>query len=138
MGRTAKDLEAYFLAIGRRFRAADDGTFVLEPAAHAGGGVPIGVRVTTDGPVVFTAELGAVPEGDGEGQAKFFRSLLEMNASELLYCSYGVRSGTVILTSAHELSNLDLNEVEAILSDFDLAIARHRRDVPPAPQALSA
>lgn len=138
MGRTAKDLEAYFLAIGRRYRAVDEGTFVLEPAAH-GGGPPIGARVTTDGPVVFTAELGAAPDGgDAAAETKFFRRLLEMNASDLLYCAYGVRDGAVILSSAHELSNLDLNEVEAILSDFDLAIARHRRDLPLAPHALSA
>jgi hypothetical protein len=138
MGRTAKDLEAYFLAIGRRYRAVDEGTFVLEPPAH-GDGPPIGARATTDGPVVFTAELGAAPGGgDTEAEAKFFRRLLEMNASDLLYCAYGVRDGAVILSSAHELSNLDLNEVEAILSDFDLAISRHRREMAPGPHALSA
>lgn len=137
MGRTAKDLEAYFLAIGRRYRAVDEGTFVLDPPAHASG-PPIGVRVTTDGPVVFTAEFGATPAGGAEAETKFFRRLLEMNASDLLYCAYGVRDGAVILSSAHELSNLDLNEVEAILSDFDLAIARHQQDMPSAPRALSA
>ncbi len=137
MGRTAKDLEAYFLAIGRRYRAVDDGTFVLDPPAHADGPL-IGVRVTTDGPVVFTAEFGVVPEGGAEVETKFYRRLLELNASDLLYCAYGVRDGAIILSSAHELSNLDLNEVEAILSDFDLAIARHQREMPPAHHALSA
>jgi hypothetical protein len=137
MGRTAKDLEAYFLAIGRRYRTVDEGTFVLDPPAHASGPL-IGVRVTTDGPVVFTAEFGATPGGGAEAETKFFRRLLEMNASDLLYCAYGVRDGAVILSSAHELSNLDLNEVEAILSDFDLAIARHQQDMPSASRALSA
>ncbi len=31
----------------------------------------------------------------------------------------------MVLTGALELENLDLNELEAVLSDIDLALARH-------------
>jgi hypothetical protein len=42
-----------------------------------------------------------------------------------MHASYGIEAGTVVLSAALELENLDMNELEAILSDIDLALARH-------------
>ncbi len=42
-----------------------------------------------------------------------------------MHASYGLEGGTVVLSAALELENLDMNELEAILSDIDLALARH-------------
>jgi hypothetical protein len=36
-----------------------------------------------------------------------------------------VASDTLLLTAALELVSLDPNELEAVLSDFDLALAEH-------------
>jgi hypothetical protein len=120
MARTAKDLEAYLSSIGRSFESTDGGTIVLAPVE---GQPSIGVRA--EDPVVFTAEIGSAPKNDPPTEARLFRRLLELNASDLLYTAYGLRDGTIVLSSAHPLQNLDLNEVEGILSDFDLALARH-------------
>jgi hypothetical protein len=42
-----------------------------------------------------------------------------------MHVAYGVEADTVVLSAALELENLDLNELEAALSDVDLALARH-------------
>ena len=34
-------------------------------------------------------------------------------------------NGTVVLAAALELENLDLNELEAVLNDIEMALARH-------------
>ena len=62
---------------------------------------------------------------DSAHQTRFYRQLLEYNATDLMHISYGIANGNVVLTAALELENLDLNELEATLSDVDLALARH-------------
>lgn len=118
MGRTIRDLEAYLAASGRAYTTVDEGTLVLAPAGE--GKPPIGVRAA--GPVVFSVDIGKLPSPP---PVPLLQKLLELNATDLLYCAYGLREGTIVLSSAHELENLDRNELEAILSDFDLAIAQH-------------
>ena len=125
MARTVKDLEAYLAAIGRHFETRADGTLRLEPSSE--GGPPTFVR--TGDPVVFSIEIGKAPHGDFGVEAKFFRRLLELNAGDLLYCAYGLRGEDVVLSAAHELENLDLNEVQAVLGDMDLALARHMKEL---------
>ncbi|HEU4410280.1 MAG TPA: PspA/IM30 family protein [Polyangiaceae bacterium] len=131
--RAASPLEAYFSLAGRRHRAAGEGAFVLEPRAP--GGRPVEVRLAADGAVSFSAALGLLPEG--EAAAKLALRLLETNATALVHCAYGVRDGVVVVAATRALVDLGPNEVEAILSDFDLAIARHVRDMPPAHNARS-
>jgi len=42
-----------------------------------------------------------------------------------MHVAYGLEGDTIVLSAALELENLDLNELEALLSDVDLALARH-------------
>jgi hypothetical protein len=126
MARTTKDLEAYLEASGRSFDKADDETYILPPIAE---GKPV-VAIRVDGAMVTTTvPIGPVPQGDPARVALFLRRLLELNASDLLFCAYGIRGDSVLLSSAHELENLDLNEVQAILGDIDLALARHLKEL---------
>jgi hypothetical protein len=118
MGRTARDVEAYLLAIGRRYDTAEDGTIIVDPAAE--GLPPIYIRAGD--PVVFTADIGQVPKDDMEKQAGMFRRMLEHNASDLLYCAYGLRGEMIVLSAAQPIENLDLNELQAVISDIELAL----------------
>jgi len=53
------------------------------------------------------------------------RRLLEFNQSDLLHAAYGLEGDRILLGAALELSNLDLNELEAVLADMDLAMSEH-------------
>lgn len=119
MPRTAEDVENYLLTLDRRFE--DDGGTLL---VYSGPDLPpIALRV--EPPIVaFRVAIGPVPP-DEHHQAALFRRLLELNATDLMHTSYGIEDGTIVLTSALELENLDPNELEAVLSDIDLALARH-------------
>ena len=117
MPRTAEDVENYLLQLDRRFEN-DGGTFLL-----AGANGTIALRVSP--PIVAVrVSIGAVPTDEAH-QARLFRKLLQYNATDLMHVSYGIDNGTVVLSAALELENLDLNELEALLSDVDLALARH-------------
>jgi hypothetical protein len=120
MPRTAEDVESYLLQLDRRFEN-DGGTYVFQSA-----GTTVAVRVSP--PIVaFRVVIGPVPD-DEKRQLELFRKLLEYNATDLMHVSYGIDPQarlTVVLSGALELENLDMNEVEAMLSDIDLALARH-------------
>jgi len=40
-----------------------------------------------------------------------------------VHAAYGVEGSTIVLSAALELKNLDLNELEAVLADLDMALA---------------
>ena len=133
MPRTAEDVENYLLQLDRRYEK-DDSTLVIHSA-----GASIALLVTP--PIVaLRVDIGSVPRDEGR-LAPFYRKLLEYNATDLMHVSYGLDvSGhgvkasipdgphtpeRVVLSGALELENLDINELEAALSDIDLALVRH-------------
>src|SRR5262249_17431517 len=119
MPRTAEDVETYLLSLDRRFDN-DAGTFLVSGGP---GSPPIALRVAP--PIVaLRVAIGPVPT-DTSHQVKLFRRLLELNATDLMHVAYGIEGSTVVLSAALELENLDQNELEATLSDVDLALARH-------------
>ncbi|HMJ14834.1 MAG TPA: hypothetical protein VK524_25655 [Polyangiaceae bacterium] len=121
MPKTNEDLEGYLAKLDRRFERGEDGTYLVAGAPHQ---PPIAVRLAPP-VVVVRVEVGAVPEGDTAVQARLFRRLLELNASDLLHASYALDGNFIVLGSALELDNLDLNELEAVLADVDMAISEH-------------
>src|SRR6185437_4346688 len=117
MPRTAEHVETYLLSLDRRYDR-NGSTFLIQAT-----GAMIALLVTP--PIVaLRVTIGAAPKGDPH-EAPFFRKLLELNASDLMHVFYGIDGDTVVLSGALELENLDVNELEAALSDVDLALARH-------------
>ena len=119
MPKSNEDLEGYLAKLERRFERAEDGTYLV-----AGGPQqpPIAIRLAAP-VVVVRVEIGAVPKSNPEREARVFRRLLELNATELLHAAYAIDGDLIVLGSALELDNLDLNELEAVLADLDMAIA---------------
>jgi hypothetical protein len=91
----------------------------------AGVGQPlIAIRMAT--PVlVVQVEIGAAPVDAPALEAGLFRRLLELNSSDMLHAAYGLERNMIVLSSALELDSLDLNELEAVLADMDMALAEH-------------
>jgi hypothetical protein len=120
MARTERDVEAYLQALGKSWDKLEDGTYVVGPGDETPTALRIGGSL-----LVARVFVGDAPGGDPAMEARVFRRLLELNASELVYASYGLENGHMVLSAALELENLDMNELEAVLGDIDLALARH-------------
>jgi hypothetical protein len=123
MARTAEDVETYLLELDRRFDL-DNGTFLLSSGPSV---PPIAIRVAP--PIVAVRVLIGPAPADDMHKAKLYTRLLEYNATDLMHASYGIENGTIILSAALALDNLDKNELEATLSDIDVALARHISDL---------
>ncbi|MFZ5893073.1 MAG: CesT family type III secretion system chaperone [Myxococcota bacterium] len=120
MIQVAQDLEGFLGRLERPFERAASGTYVLRMGA---GGALVALRL--EPPVlVIRAEIGRVPSG-ADASRSLYKKLLELNASALVHASFGLEGDQIVLAAALELTSLDLNELEAVLSDIDLALAEH-------------
>jgi hypothetical protein len=116
--RSEKDIEAYLLRMHRQFSPieAEPGTYLVSAGASM---PPIALRV--DPPlVVLRVHVGDIESDD----ASLFRRLLELNARGLAFTSYGLEGNRIVLASALELENIDLNELQSALDEMDLALAQ--------------
>jgi hypothetical protein len=119
MVTSLQDVEALLLRLDRTCERVAE-TLLVPVAPHQ---APVALRLSQ--PVlVLQAEFGEVPKTD-VAQLRVFRSLLELNASELMHAAYAVVGDTIVLSAALELVSLDPNELQAVLSDFELALAEH-------------
>jgi len=137
--RTEKDVEAYLSRMNRAFSRvpAQDGakdavTFVIElgvasseqaPRSDRGAKGPVPTPVAcamrvAPPLVVARANFGTL----GENPADLMRILLAHNAKTLVHASFGLEDERVVLTSAHQLDNLDYNELEATLDEFEVTV----------------
>ncbi|NUP10563.1 MAG: hypothetical protein HOW73_31325 [Polyangiaceae bacterium] len=127
MARNADDVETYLLNLGRTFEKREvngsSATFLITSPD-----TPVmAIRVAP--PIVaINVNIGPTPTDEGH-QLRFFRKLLELNASDLMHASYGLENGSIVLSAALALDNLDANELEATLSDIDVAIVRHTKEL---------
>jgi len=121
MARTTRDIDAFLTRLERRFEMLGEETFVIDSGLE---GTPIALRIAPP-MVVLRVRIGPAPSTTAAAALAMFRRLLEHNASDLVYCSYGLEDGQIVLGSALPLENLDLNELESVLSDIDMALARH-------------
>lgn len=119
MPRTLEDVENYLLALGRTYESSG-GTLVIAPTETR---PPIAIRVQP--PIVeVQMSIGAIPD-DPARQLPLFRRLLELNGTDLAHAAYAVEDDQIVLVSSLSLDNLDNNELEAVLSDIDMALLRH-------------
>jgi hypothetical protein len=120
MINTVDDLEAQLSRLGRMQERLSDGTFLVSiGSSHP----PVALRLTP--PVLLVqVTVGPAPADDVKA-APLYRHLLELNASALVHSAYGLEKGLIVLSSALELESLDLNELEAVLADMDVALSEH-------------
>lgn len=119
MPRNVDDVETFLLRLNRYFER-DGNTFMLSSGPD---GPPIVIRV--DEPIlVLRVDIGKLPENRDQQNA-VMRQLLKYNAADLVHAAYALQGDEIVLTSGQPLENMDLNELAAVLSDVDIALAQH-------------
>ncbi|HEV8247734.1 MAG TPA: CesT family type III secretion system chaperone [Polyangiaceae bacterium] len=119
MIRTNEDLDAFLSKLERKHERLADGTHLVS----IGGGSPIVAMRLAPPVLVIEVVIGRVPDAPTERLLALYRKLLEYNAERLLHASYGLQGQQIVLSAALELESVDLNEIEAVLADVDMALA---------------
>lgn len=117
-----EDLEALLERLHRNFERAGDADVYL--VSMGPGQSPCALNIS---PPVLVAQVqvGPATRGDDARSSQLWRRLLELNASGLLHAAFAIEGEQIVLTAALELQNLDVNELEAVLADLDMALAEH-------------
>ncbi len=74
--------------------------------------------------VILRVRVMESPANDDK-QRRLYRTLLELNARDLVHGSYGLEGEHIVLTDALELADLDFLEFEASWDSLSLALASH-------------
>jgi len=74
--------------------------------------------------VILRVRVMESPANDDK-QVQLYRTLLELNARDLVHGSYGLEGEHIVLTDALELADLDFLEFEASWDSLSLALASH-------------
>jgi hypothetical protein len=118
--KNAEDIESYLNHMEAQFEAVGDGIWVVK---DIGPGLVLSIA---DSVLVFRMKVmdaGTVPAAQRE---RLFRKLLELNAEEMLHGAYGLESdGSIVVTDALQLQNLDYNEFQATVDDIGMAVNNH-------------
>jgi hypothetical protein len=116
--RTAADIQSYLLNMELTYDEPREGTWVVQGLDGVDNLV-----ITLAGPVVvFRVKVMEVPRLHRE---ELFRTLLELNATEMMHGAYGIEGEAVVISDALQLENLDFNEFAATIDDISLAVASH-------------
>jgi hypothetical protein len=116
--KTASDIQAYLLNMELNYEEPREGTWVINALDGAQKLV-----ITLAGPVVvFRVKVMEIPRHHRE---ELFRTLLELNASEMMHGAYGIEGDAVVISDALQLENLDYNEFAATVDDISLAVSSH-------------
>jgi hypothetical protein len=120
--KTAADIQDFLIKLELPYEEPREGTFVIQ--GHDGLDT---IVITLAGPVlVFRVKLMEVPRArPGSDREELFRTLLELNATEMMHGAYGVEGDSVVICDALQLENLDFNEFAATIDDISLAVASH-------------
>jgi hypothetical protein len=128
MATANDDLEAFLHRLDRAFEKVDAQTYLV----RLGPDLPPAVLRIAAPVLVVQVDVAEAPTGKPALEAKLFRRLLELNATDLVYVAFGLEQNRIVLDAALELVSMDLNELEAVLANLDLALAEqvpHLRDL---------
>jgi hypothetical protein len=119
MMNAKEKLEGYFIKLGLTYQQIAEGTWVV---TDDDAGVHQVVVVVDDPIVVVRVTVMALPSKNREA---FFETVLRMNASDLVHIAYAVEGEHLILSNSFLLETLDLEEIQAAVDEFGLALIQH-------------
>ena len=74
---------------------------------------------------IWRHKLAEVDLSDEQGSTELYKTLLELNASDVVHGAYGLEDGELILSDTLELETLDFGELQASVESMQLAATGH-------------
>lgn len=116
-------IESFLIDLALPFERLDEGIWVVVNDADHGENL---VVYLTDSVLSLRMKVFQLPE---ETPAALLRRLLELNATSVVHGAFGIENDAVVLVGALEVDNLDLNEFQALVDSFSLALGTHHGEL---------
>jgi len=117
---TREDLESFLIRMDLEYEEIDEGMFLVRGADM---GLPVVVHYA-DALLLIRMKVMDMPDTVG-GEAELYRTLLELNATDVVHGAYGIEDGELILSDTLELETLDFLELQASMESIALAASAH-------------
>jgi len=117
---TREDLESFFIRMDVEYEEVDNGMWLVR---GRNSGLPMVVH-HADALLLIRMKLMDLPDM-GDGALQLYRTLLELNASDIVHGAYGLEENELILTDTLELETLDFLELQASIESMELAATGH-------------
>jgi hypothetical protein len=114
-----EDLESFLIRMDSNYQELEEGMFLVRTR---NGDLPL---VLNYAPPLLLLRMKVMDLPDGGGSAELFRTLLELNAEDVVHGAYGIEDGEIIISDTLELENLDFGEVQASVESIQLAASGH-------------
>ncbi len=116
---TREDLESFLIRLNEEYEEIDEGMFLVR---HSVSGFPIVLHYSSP---LLILRMKVMDLTEEQGSKELYRTLLELNASDVVHGSYGLEDGELILSDTLELETLDFGELQASVESIQLAASGH-------------
>ena len=117
---TREDLESYLSRMNLDYEELEEGMYLVR-----GGEERLPVVVNHSPPLLYL-RLKVMDLNQAEGpREELYRTLLELNASEVVHGAYGLDGGEIVLSQTLQLESLPFNEFQASLESILFAASSH-------------
>ena len=118
---TREDLESYLLRMeDLESEEIEEGMYLVQSRT---GGPQLVVNYSP--PLLLLRMKVMDLPGASAGDTELFRTLLELNARDLVHGAYGLDDRELILSDTLELETLDFHELQASIESMELAASGH-------------
>lgn len=116
---TREDLESFLIRMDVEYEELEEGMFLVRTR---NGGLPL---VINHAPPLLLLRMKVMDLSSEDGSLELYRTLLELNATDVVHGAYGIEDGELILSDTLELETLDFQEVQASVESIHLAASGH-------------
>jgi hypothetical protein len=116
---TREDLESFLIRMDVEGHEVDDGMYLIR---SRNGGPAV---VAHHSPPLLVLRMKVMDLPTGEGKEELYRTLLVLNATDVVHGAYGIEENELILSDTLELETLDFLEFQASIESMQLAAASH-------------
>ena len=117
---TREDLESFLIRMDLDYREVEPGMFLVQ---GRNSGLPVVVH-HAESVLLIRMKVMDMP-GPEDGKVELYRTLLELNASDLVHGAYGIEEGELIISDTLELETLDFQELRASMESIEMAAMSH-------------
>ncbi len=117
---TREDLESFLIRMDLEYEEVDKGMYLIR---GRNSGLPLVVHYADD-LLLIRMKVMDMPEVV-DGKCDLYRTLLELNATDVVHGAYGIENGELILSDTLELETLDFLEMQASIESIELAATSH-------------
>jgi hypothetical protein len=119
---TREDLESYLIRMEHDFEEVEECLWVIKSDDDE---TAVVVNYTPPVVVLRLKVLDLPADADHTKLGRFYRRLLELNATDIVHGSYGIEAQEVVLSDAMELETLDFSELRNSYESLTLAATSH-------------